>query len=37
LSELVWRGVDRALVVDDEGRPRGQLTVASILAHGRPR
>ena len=37
LSELVWRGADSAQVVDADGRARGVLTVAAILAHGRPR
>jgi osmoprotectant transport system ATP-binding protein len=36
LCELVWRGVDSVRVVDPDGTPRGQLTVAAILAHGRP-
>jgi osmoprotectant transport system ATP-binding protein len=36
LSELVWRGADSIAVVDGDGRPRGRLTVAAILAHGRP-
>ncbi len=36
LSELVWRGVDSVRVVDPDGRPRGRLTVAAILARGRP-
>jgi osmoprotectant transport system ATP-binding protein len=36
LSELLWSGATSALVVGDDGRPRGQLTVAAILAHGRP-
>jgi osmoprotectant transport system ATP-binding protein len=36
LSELVWRGVDSVRVVDADGTPRGRLTVAAILAHGRP-
>jgi osmoprotectant transport system ATP-binding protein len=35
LSELVWRGADAATVLDADGRPRGHLTVAAILAHGR--
>jgi osmoprotectant transport system ATP-binding protein len=34
LSELVWRGQDAALVVDAEGRPCGQLTLAAVIAHG---
>jgi osmoprotectant transport system ATP-binding protein len=36
LSELLWSGTSSALVVGDDGAPRGQLTVAAILAHGRP-
>jgi osmoprotectant transport system ATP-binding protein len=36
LSELVWRGADSVTVVDGDGMARGRLTVASILAHGRP-
>ncbi|HUA25769.1 MAG TPA: ABC transporter ATP-binding protein [Steroidobacteraceae bacterium] len=36
LSELLWRGSECATVVDADGTPRGQLTVAAILAHGRP-
>jgi osmoprotectant transport system ATP-binding protein len=36
LSEILWCGADSALVVDADGTPRGQLTVAAILAHGRP-
>ena len=37
LSELVWRGADSAAVIDANGAPCGQLTVAAILALGRPR
>ncbi|MDE1923703.1 MAG: ABC transporter ATP-binding protein [Gammaproteobacteria bacterium] len=36
LSELIWRNADCATVVDADGTPRGVLTVAAILAHGRP-
>jgi len=36
LSELVWSGADSARVVDADGTARGCLTVAAILAHGRP-
>ena len=36
LSELVWRGVESVTVVDAQGTPRGCLTIAAILAHGRP-
>ena len=35
LSELVWRGVDSATVVDADGKACGGLTVAAIFAHGR--
>ncbi len=36
LSELLWRGSECATVVDADGTPSGQLTVAAILARGRP-
>ena len=36
LSEMVWRGADSAMVIDASGAPCGTLTVAAILAHGRP-
>ncbi|GAC1454833.1 MAG: ABC transporter ATP-binding protein [Steroidobacteraceae bacterium] len=36
LSELMWRGVDAARVTDADGAARGHLTVAAILARGRP-
>jgi osmoprotectant transport system ATP-binding protein len=36
LSELLWCGQDSARVVDADGTVRGRLTVAAILAHGRP-
>ena len=36
LSDLLWHGADAATVVDANGKPRGCLTIASILAHGRP-
>jgi len=36
LSELVWHGATSALIVAEDGAPRGCLTVAAILAHGRP-
>ena len=36
LSELLWSGADSARVVDAQGRVRGRLTVAAILARGRP-
>jgi osmoprotectant transport system ATP-binding protein len=35
LSELVWHGVEAATVVEADGTPRGQVTVAGILARGR--
>ena len=36
LSELLWRGADTLVVLDEQGRPRGHLTVDLILSHGRP-
>jgi osmoprotectant transport system ATP-binding protein len=36
LSELLWRGCDGATVIDADGMPQGRLTVAAILARGRP-
>ena len=36
LSELLWRGAQSARVVDADGTARGHLTVAAILARGRP-
>lgn len=36
LSELLWRGSECATVVDADGTPRGRLTVAAIMARGRP-
>jgi osmoprotectant transport system ATP-binding protein len=36
LSELVWSGAESARVVDADGTARGRLTIAAILAHGRP-
>ena len=36
LSELLWSGADSARVVEADGTVRGRLTVAAILAHGRP-
>lgn len=35
LSELVWQGVESAAVIDSDGRPKGRLTLAAILARGR--
>jgi len=36
LSQLLWCGAQSARVVDEDGAVRGQLTVAAILARGRP-
>ncbi|HEY2274197.1 MAG TPA: ABC transporter ATP-binding protein [Steroidobacteraceae bacterium] len=36
LSELLWAGADSARVVGADGTVRGRLTVAAILARGRP-
>jgi osmoprotectant transport system ATP-binding protein len=36
LSELLWRRADSALVLSADGAPRGQLTVAAILARAHP-
>ncbi|HYL03620.1 MAG TPA: ABC transporter ATP-binding protein [Steroidobacteraceae bacterium] len=36
LSELVWSGAESATVLNADGTPRGRLTVAAILARGRP-
>jgi osmoprotectant transport system ATP-binding protein len=36
LSELLWSGAPSALVLSEDGTPRGQLTLAAILARGRP-
>jgi osmoprotectant transport system ATP-binding protein len=36
LSELLWRGSESAVVIDGNGRPSGRLTMAAILARGRP-
>ena len=36
LSVLLWRGADCAVVVDADGQRRGHLSIAAILAHGRP-
>jgi osmoprotectant transport system ATP-binding protein len=36
LSELLWCGAASAAVVGEDGTPRGHLTVAAILARGRP-
>ncbi|HUL18878.1 MAG TPA: ABC transporter ATP-binding protein [Steroidobacteraceae bacterium] len=37
LSELLWSGAHAALVVEADGTVRGQLSLETILAHGRPR
>jgi osmoprotectant transport system ATP-binding protein len=37
LSELLWHGAQAAAVRDENGELTGHLTVAEILAHGRPR
>jgi len=36
LSELLWCGAGSVVVLGEDGRPRGHLTVAAILARGRP-
>jgi len=36
LSELLWSGSEAGLVIEADGSPRGIVTVAAILAHGRP-
>ncbi|HEY4972841.1 MAG TPA: hypothetical protein VII41_04480, partial [Steroidobacteraceae bacterium] len=36
LSELVWSGAESGTVVDASGTACGQLTLATIFAHGRP-
>jgi osmoprotectant transport system ATP-binding protein len=36
LSELMWRGVEGAPVINADGTPAGVITIASIVAHGRP-
>jgi osmoprotectant transport system ATP-binding protein len=36
LSELLWRGAECAVVVDAAGTRSGQISIAAILAHGRP-
>jgi osmoprotectant transport system ATP-binding protein len=37
LSDLLWSGAAVVTVVDDAGSPCGRLTLAGILAHGKPR
>jgi osmoprotectant transport system ATP-binding protein len=36
LSQMLWCGAQGAQVIGSDGRPCGQLTIASILAHARP-
>ena len=36
LSQLLWCGANSVRVVGEDGTTRGHLTVAAILAHGRP-
>ncbi|HYM27111.1 MAG TPA: ATP-binding cassette domain-containing protein, partial [Steroidobacteraceae bacterium] len=36
LSELLWRGAPAGRVVGSDGAVRGSVTVAAIVAHGRP-
>jgi osmoprotectant transport system ATP-binding protein len=36
LSELLWRASESGTVIDSAGKPCGQLTLAAILARGRP-
>ena len=36
LSQILWSGAQAARVVNADGSPCGQLTLAAILAHGRP-
>ena len=36
LSELMWCGAESAAVMDADGTRRGRLTIAAILARGRP-
>ncbi|HEX4387539.1 MAG TPA: ABC transporter ATP-binding protein [Steroidobacteraceae bacterium] len=36
LSQLLWSGADSATVLAADGTVRGHLTLAGILAHGRP-
>ena len=37
LSDLLWNGAAVVTVIDAAGTPCGRLTLAGILAHGRPR
>jgi osmoprotectant transport system ATP-binding protein len=36
LSQLLWCGAGSVAVMGEDGRPRGYLSIAAILAHGRP-
>ena len=36
LSELLWRRADSAIVLGEDGAPRGQVTIAAILARAHP-
>ena len=36
LSELLWRRADSAIVLGEDGAPRGHLTIAAILARAHP-
>ena len=36
LSELLWRRADSAVVLGEDGAPRGQVTIAAILARAHP-
>jgi osmoprotectant transport system ATP-binding protein len=36
LSELLWRRAESAIVLGEDGAPRGQLTIAAILARAHP-
>lgn len=36
LSEMLWCGAESAQVIEADGSPKGSVTVAAILAHGRP-
>jgi osmoprotectant transport system ATP-binding protein len=36
LSDLVWSGAPEATVLNEDGTPRGRLTLAGILSHGKP-
>jgi osmoprotectant transport system ATP-binding protein len=36
LSQLLWCGAGSVAVMGEDGRPSGHLSIAAILAHGRP-